>query len=431
MPQAFHEREEVLLLQRRLVELQQRLKVESTMLEASKRIQANMDNRQNAQQIGNSVAEAEERILFLQRQIGEVEQKLARVNEDRRDLEATIRNAASGDCGNFGPVKMKQVAVANELEFWRAGTPLTAAKVEYKVRELGCRLKIQENILEGLDRMLEAWQTHGSASGKEPTEAVRKLQDSREQTKQKASILSQALKKYASLAVSENSSTSESESTPGTASLFTGKLLLKVTQLSNLNATSRAPFSLEFVVDQLSPFSRHDTSQQGASLLMPINNISVAGSGSELSFYQELNAKLNQASELQIILRCGQAQVINGIFFMKLSSLLPCGPDQAWKLSETLDFEPIGAFAIQLSYQPSSSSKSRQQQQQQAAAAANRIQRKPALKRTQHQILGHQLLSTNFFQLLKCSYCQELIMTSSGYQCSCKPNQLSCIKDID
>ena len=49
-----------------------------------------------------------------------------------------------------------------------------------------------------------------------------------------------------------------------------------------------------------------------------------------------------------------------------------------------------------------------------------RIERRPAIKRTQQFVNGHELISTNFFQLLKCSYCQELIMNTSGYQCKRK-----------
>lgn len=46
-----------------------------------------------------------------------------------------------------------------------------------------------------------------------------------------------------------------------------------------------------------------------------------------------------------------------------------------------------------------------------------RIERKPAIKRTQQFIRGHQLISTNALQLLKCTYCQDMIFNSSGYQC--------------
>ncbi len=377
------------------------------MLEASKRIQAGMDRKQNAQQIQSSVDDAEKRIKFLKEQIGEVEQLLQQVNEERRDLPGTIRKAASGE--SLAQPKLKKL-LKNELEYWRAGSQLTADKVEYKVRELGCRLKIQENIMAALDRMLDAWQTHGSSTGQTPTEAIRKLQVSREQTKQKVSLLSQALKKYTSLSFSEEAVSDSTNSTEN----FTGKLLIKVSQLSNLNATSRAPFSLEFVFDQLSNFSRSEPTQQGTSFILPVNNPTSNENKTEFAFYQELNTKLQQASELQIVLRSGASQVIDGMFFMKLAALLPCGPEQEWKMSEILEFEPTGALSLQIYYQPDN--KARQQAQQQEAA--NRIQRKPAFKRTQHQILGHQLVSTNFFQLLKCSYCEELIINSSGYQCS-------------
>ena len=410
MPQVvFQEREDILQLQRQQVELKQKLKLEESMLDASIRIQAGMHAKQNAQQIQNSVKEAEERIRFLKAQIGQVEDRLRLVSEERRDLHTAIKKAASQE--NLAQPKLKKL-FTNELDFWRAGSSLSADKVVYKVRELGCRLKIQENILSALDRMLDAWQTHGSSTGKEPTDAIKKLQASREQTKQKVSLLSQALKKYTSLAFSEGPVIESAASNE----LFTGKLLLKISQLSNLNATSRAPFSLEFVFDQLSTFSRSEPTQQGKSFLLPVNNPSSSNNDTEFTFYQELSTKLQQASELQIILRSGASQQIHGMFFMKLAALLPCGPEQEWKLSETLEFEPIGAFSLQIYYQPDV--KARQQAQQQQAA--NRIQRKPAFKRTQHQILGHQLVSTNFFQLLKCSYCEELIINSSGYQCSRK-----------
>lgn len=413
MPQAFQESSDILLLQRQLVDLKQKLKLEETLLEASKRIQAGMDRKQNAQQIGNSVAESEERIRFLKGQVAEIEQKLQQVDRDRQDLYTTIRQAASSE--SLAPTrKLKQVSTISELEYWRAGSSLSAAKVEYKLRELGCRLKIQENILSGTERMLEAWETHGSSTGKEPTAALKKLLHSRDQAKQKVSLLSQALKKYTSLALSE---TIVSEATNAVGSSFTGKLLIKVSGLSHLNATSRGPYSLEFSIDQLSSFSRSESSSQsGTSLLLPLSITSLSNNhnSSDLSCYHELSCRLQQATEVQIFLRSGSAQVIHGTLFLKLSSLFPCGPEQEWKLSETLELEPVGAINIQLFYQPS------KQQQHQQQQASNRIQRKPAFKRTQHQILGHQLVSTNFFQLLKCSYCQDLIINSSGYQCTCK-----------
>ena len=49
-----------------------------------------------------------------------------------------------------------------------------------------------------------------------------------------------------------------------------------------------------------------------------------------------------------------------------------------------------------------------------------RIERRPVIKRAQHLIKGHELVSTNFFQLLKCSYCHEMIINTSGYQCKRK-----------
>jgi hypothetical protein len=407
MPEPFQERQDIFQLQRQQLELKQKLKLEQNMLDASIRIQASMNTKQTAQQLQNSVRDAEDRIQFLQAQITEVEQHLQQVNEERRDLPATIKKAASQEY--LTQPKLRKV-LTNEMDFWRAGASLSAEKVEYKVRELGCRLKIQENIMSASDRMIEAWQTHGSSTGQEPTAAIKKLQEARELTKQKISLLTLALKKYTSLAFSEFA---VGETAGSSSELFSGKLLIKVSQLNNLNATSRAPFSFEFFFDQLSPFSRSDPTQQGASFVLPVSNPSVSNNSTEFYFYQELSTNLQQASEIQVTLRSGASQQVHGMFFMKLAALLPCGPEQEWKLSEELEFEPVGTFSLQVYYHPDT--KSRQQQQ-----AANRIQRKPAFKRTQHQILGHQLVSTNFFQLLKCSYCEELIINSSGYQCSRK-----------
>lgn len=434
---------ESLVIQNQLLELRRKLQLEEKMMEASRLIKGKLDQLQNVQQVQNSIKESEERITFLKEQIATLERNL-KMSQLKRTCSDLSEYHDAFESLSITPTREDSFKL--NINWWLSDQKLTWPKIEYKINELSYRLKVNENILEAEDKLIEAMRVHliqedrGKNSKKSDNsgysdEALKLLQESKEVTKQRVTILSQALKKYTSLCTSSMNTSTSTTSPSITSSLFTsnhfgsliqgaqftGKLGVKILKVSGLSGTSnKSSFTFSFDLDQIVNYRSGmgaGTKSNKSITSVVVNPSNPKKSTIDFTCNQEVELKLVNASELEITLSSGGSNLnnIKGIFFIKLATLLSKSSEIESSIHKCFEFDPVGSVEMQFHYEPNMVKK-----EQLAKARMSRIERKAAIKRTQHFIQGHELISTNFFQLLKCSYCQDMIMNTSGYQCKSK-----------
>lgn len=351
---------DVLALKNQLIELKKKLAVETQMYEAGKLIQVRMAKQASVQQVENSLNESLDRINFLKEQVKAMENQILesqlRRNEsfstEYLDAFETLNVSPSNSTVSANHSEQQPSKQLIELNWSLAGQKLTWPKIDFKINELSYRLKLNENILEAEEKIIEAFKGHQCNS---------KSIQSREITKQRVQILGQALKKYTSLIISENSANNQSSSTNNLfedsigqdTTQFTGKLFIKVTKIGGLTGSSAPPFTLNFDLDQLANFRSGRNSKKSAE------TCSITGSKdpenqSAYTCYQEIVVELVRASELELTIATGSSQSIKGMFFIKLATLFRPGPDEEGIISNIFEVEPAGSVALQFHYSKNS-----------------------------------------------------------------------------
>jgi hypothetical protein len=362
MPELFNSTIDVLVLKNQIIELKKKLSVEKQMYEAGKLIQVRMAKQTSVQQVENSLNESLDRMNFLGEQIKEIENQILESQLKRNESVSTeyldaletlnVSPSNSTMAKKYSDSPFKQAA---HLNWSLVGQKLTWPKIDFKINELSYRLKLNENILEAEEKIIEA------CKGQEFNP---ELIESREVTRQRVQILGQALKKYTSLIISSGgnnqnpcSATNLFDDSFGQDSQFTGKLFIKVTKIGGLTGSCAPPFNLNFDLDQLSNFRSGKSSKKSTA------TCSIAGSKdpenpSAYTCYQEIMVNLVRASEMELTITSGSGSgssksikgSIKGIFFIKLATLFTSGPDETGVISNTFEVEPAGSINLQFHY---------------------------------------------------------------------------------
>ena len=344
---------DVLALKNQLIELKKKLSVEKQMYEAGKLIQVRMAKQSSVQQVENSLNESLDRINFLEEQVKVMENQI---------LESQLRRNGSASTEYLDAFETLNVSPSNstigtkfsdspfkqnvDLNWSLVGQKLTWPKIDFKINELSYRLKLNENILEAEEKIIEAFK--GQQGNPE-------VLASREITKQRVQILGQALKKYTSLIITGNngqSATSSSnlfEDSFGIESQYTGKLFIKITKIGGLTGSAAPPFTLHFDLDQLSNFRSGKSSKKSAAICS-VTGAKDPENPSAFTCYQEIVVDLVRASELELTITSGSSQSIKGMFFIKLATLFSTGPDEEGVISNLFEIEPAGSINLQFHY---------------------------------------------------------------------------------
>ena len=347
---------DVLALKNQLIELKKKLTVEKQMYEAGKLIQVRMAKQTSVQQVENSLNESVDRINFLEEQVKAMENQILESQLRRHEsasteyLDAfeTLKVSPSDSTvgtDNYEQQSFKQLI---DLNWSLIGQKLTWPKIDFKINELSYRLKLNENILEAEEKIIEAFKGQKCNSESE-------LIESREKTKQRVQILSQALKKYTSLIISGNNGNNQSSSTTnlfedslGQDAQFTGKLFIKITKIGGLTGSSAPPFTLNFDLDQLANF-RSGRNSKKSTVTYSITGSKDPENPSAYICYQEIIVDLVRASELELTISSGLSKSIKGMFFIKLATLFGSGDEEA-VISNIFEVEPAGSVNLQLHY---------------------------------------------------------------------------------
>lgn len=374
-----HKNNEILVLQNKLLDLKKKLLVETQMYEAAKLIKVRMDKERHVQQVENSLKESSGRIGFIEEQIKEVEMEIygfrqlekeeASVSSDYLDaIDSSLNSmkissspsvASSASCSTNPKqpqthTDLKCFLLANQKLFW--------SKIDYKIAELTCRLKVSENILQAEEKIIEAFKRSSKSGGG----GAEDIKDLVEVSKQRVQILQQALKKYTSLISSNGPPSATPTLTPIQTSddqlvQFTGKLLIKVTKIGGFSfgtfssSSSWNPVTLSFNLNQfLSLSTPNNPRTSNSSIHSVITSASKDPDNSTLfTCYQEINVNLVKASDLELTISTATATsgtAIKGMFFAKLAALFTRGPDEEASLSESFEIEPSGTVDLQFHY---------------------------------------------------------------------------------
>ena len=366
--------DELLVLQNNLIQLKQKLLLEQKMFDAAKLIRVRMDKQANVQQVENSLTESKGRISFLEEQVKEMDKKIFNFHLTlKRDISSNYSDAIIDTCTSKWENQRRKRRT--NFNFLLAEQKLTWSKIEHKIGELSYRLKLDENILEAEEKLIEAFKKHDNNNNNNNNNNIsnnnisnnnncpiiinnNNLVEGKEATKQRIQILNQALKKYTSL-VTHN------ESVPATPSEyshvdeettfnFTGKLLIKLSKIVGLSGAPVPPFIFNFYLDQMANF--RSGAQKSSIIKTTKVVISTASKDpdnlSAYTCYQEIVLSLSQAKELEFSIGSGtSAPSIKGIFFVKLATLFASsGPDEEGIVSNIFEIEPTGSVHLQFRY---------------------------------------------------------------------------------
>ena len=367
MPELLNNSVDVLALKNQLIELKKKLTVEKQMYEAGKLIKARMAKQTSVQQVENSLNESLDRIAFLEEQIKSMENQMLEAQLRRNEsfsteyldafetLNVSPSNSTIGT-RNTEQQQSTKTTTLIDLNWFLAGQKLTWPKIDYKINELSYRLKLNENILEAEEKIIEAFKGQQNAL---------ELIEGKDVTRQRVQILGQALKKYTSLIITGPNTPTSANGTTTTATpatitnlfedslghetQFTGKLLIKITKIGGLTGTSLPPFTLNFDLDQLANF-RSGKNTKKSAVTCTITGSKDPENPSAYTCYQEISVNLIRASELELSITSGSSKNIKGMVFVKLATLFAAGPDVEGAISNIFEIEPAGSVNLQFHY---------------------------------------------------------------------------------
>ena len=239
----------------------------------------------------------------------------------------------------------------NTLKCLLANQKLSWSKIDYKINDLACRLKVDENILEAKEKIIEAYSIAGKSG-----EEIKELIEGKELSKQRVQILQQSLKKYTSL-ISNGPVTEDGyhrDILGPLNSSFTGKLLIKVTKIGGfaIGTSSNPPLSLNFNFNQLiSPSAPNNFNSKASNSTVScvVNSSAKDPTNSTIyTCYQEIVVNLVKAGELELTVSGGS--LIKGMFFASLAAIFTGGPDEEASLSNSFEIEPSGVIDLQFHY---------------------------------------------------------------------------------
>lgn len=360
MPEFLRDKTDLLDFKNKLIELKKKLSVEKQVYEAGKLIKARMDKQSSVQQVENSLKESLNRIAFLEGQVETMEEEInsaAKLNRNESNsteyLDAIETLAISPKISPS--TSQKSIITATpapsqaELKWSLANQKLTWPKIDHKISELSYRLKLNENILEAEEKIIEAFEGRNVNA---------ELLERKETTKQRVQILNQSLKKYTSLIIS---GTNSSASVPVSAAedslnqqqdeetFFTGKLMIKMTRIGGIEGSSKPPFTFNFDLDQLANFRSGKNSKTSAASIV-LTGSKDPEDPSAYTCYHELVINLARSSELELTVTAGSNQSIKAVFFAKLAVLFGAGSDEERSISNIFELEPAGSVNLQFHF---------------------------------------------------------------------------------
>lgn len=352
---------ELIILQNKLIDLKKKLVLEKQMYAAAKLIKVRMNKESNAQQVENSLKEYEERIGFIEAQIKESEDEIVEFKKFKCLEEAALNDNESEyvDAMDSLTISTSSSSVSKQsnrhidtLKCLLANQKLSWPKIDYKINDLGCRLKVEENILEAKEKIIDAYNVMKTAGRNE--EEINKLIEEKETSKQRVQLLQQSLKKYTSLISTINDETKVAKDTnsilsPSSMPQYTGKLLIKVTKIGgfSVGTSSNSPLTLSFNFNQQS--SSLDTPKSSVFAACPINSTLKDPNNSTIfTCYQEIVINLVKSSELELMVNSSGG--IKGMFFASLAAIFTEGPDKEASLSNSFEIEPAGVIDLQFHY---------------------------------------------------------------------------------
>lgn len=354
---------ELIILQNKLIDLKKKLVLENQMYAAAKLIKVRMNKESNAQQVENSLKEYEERIGFIETQIKDTEDEIVEFKKFKSLDEAALNDNESEyvDAMDSLTISTSSSSVSKQpnrhidtLKCLLANQKLSWPKIDYKINDLGCRLKVEENILEAKEKIIDAYNVMKTAGRNE--DEINKLIEEKESSKQRVQLLQQSLKKYTSLISAINDETKDAKDTnsilsTSTSSLqqYTGKLMIKVTKIGgfSVGTNSNSQLTLSFNFNQQS--SSLDTPKSSLFAACPINSTLKDPNNSTIfTCYQEIVINLVKSSELELTVNSSGG--IKGMFFASLAAIFTEGPDKEALLSNSFEIEPAGVIDLQFHY---------------------------------------------------------------------------------
>ncbi|RHZ65053.1 hypothetical protein Glove_319g64 [Diversispora epigaea] len=453
-------------LEAKIKSIQEKIKREEQMKLGVVRVKSSTENPLVITQCEQSIVDAAKRIDYLQRELEKLQIKQRNGQQSYPQSSSTqqyadfssglINSRSIPGMGDASAQANRKGGISN-LDLIKVDSPITSQKISLRLHELEFKLDVERKLKEGSERMINAVVSQDPKNKKGLAEVQTRTMESKE----KISLLTNSLQRYKDLHVSgldddeDDDIERANRNAPGLRRPVTGRLDIRIHQTRyTAHAPKRAKRDPETVIvikidgstKGKTRISRNDRWNEDFEIhvekaseieitvydkpyehLVPIGLLWIKIS----DIAEELRKKKNAgsgpgwvtASNPQFEVQSSPTSPNNDPYSIPYDSaqtqqstgsvVLPDGIE-AW-----FEIEPVGQILLKLDFVKENARK------RPLDAGLGRAGAFRKRKGEIHEQNGHKFIQQIFYQIMKCSYCEELFV-NEGFQCDdCK---LTCHK---
>ncbi|EGG07050.1 uncharacterized protein MELLADRAFT_85936 [Melampsora larici-populina 98AG31] len=436
--------------QQKIQDLQSRISKERKIIHGFQVMRTATSNQDIIRSCDSKIRDSEKTISFYQQSIQELESP-----SEQSPTAPTPTSSTSLQLASPIPKSVKRYTALDLIKY---DTPLTAAKIGRMLHQLEFKICVESQYKNGIEKMIKLYQLEGDKKSR--AEAERK----RVESSQKMLLLGQALKRYKTLEVTgiedEDAESEERKGHPRRP--ISGALQITITSARDLD---HAPLSSKKGTTETVVVVKVEDTPRART--HPVRND---------RWHEEFEIHVDKANELEIIIydriSSNQDSVIPiGLLWVRINDVveelrrkkignesgpgwvtaarvnsrgggsagelaiggsgssgspitslgsqppgIPTGGNSSEGIEAWFAVEPAGAIGLNLNFVKSNV---RKRPYETAGLGRQGAVRKK--KEEVHEQNGHQFIAQQFYQIVRCALCGELLYNASGMQCSdCK-----------
>ncbi|KAI5813327.1 protein kinase C [Pyronema omphalodes] len=465
-------------------DVHRKIEREKVLINGARAMRSSTDNTAVQQRLDNQIRESQRNLEYLEGKYKELEGRLMGQNTRGMENMQVSDNAGYGGYGNDmmppqppfaqegGAPKTR--ANFSKLDLIKYDTPHLGPRIQLMLSQLEFKLSVEKQYKEGIEKMAKLYQLEGDRRSRQDAESKRI------ESNQKIQLLKQALKRYEDLHVDIDFGADEADddsiNAPNIRKPLTGRLQIRILAVKDVDHASTSRFARgpeTFVVIKVEDMTRirtkstrndkwldegHDIDVDKANEIeitvydkpgehpLPIGMlwIRISDLVEELrrkKVAQDLNSEGWISADKMSTGGQGRASdggnyagvppsaaaggappfAIAGQGRVVAQGPTPAGGDgQAQSGAPNIDawfsLEPVGQIHLSLNF-----AKYNRGKQAPAIGGLGRQGAVRAKKEEVHEMYGHKFIQQQFYNIMRCALCGELLKYSAGMQCSdCK-----------
>ncbi|KAI5795563.1 protein kinase c [Geopyxis carbonaria] len=458
------------MTERLMQDVYRKIRREETLINGARAMRQSTDNSAVQQRLDGQIRESQRNLGYLKERQRELENRAMQQNTQG------MENLNTGDGYHQGqqlvppnkPFAPRPRPNYSKLDLIKYDTPYLGPRIQLMLSQVGFKLSVERQYKEGIEKMIKLYQIEGDRrSGKD-------AESKRIESTQKIQLLKQALKRYGDLHVDidmGDDADDDSINTPNIRKPLTGRLHVRILAVKDVDHASTSRFARgpeTFVIIKVEDVARirtkstrndkwldegHDIDVDKANEIevtvydkpgeqhLPIGMLWIRIS----DLVEELRRKKidqdNQNAGWVSADKMGPGRTSDGHsysgsvpsshvgagntgMYMNTSGQVGAQPTQVQSPNVDAWFalEPIGQIHLSMNFVKTKTGGKRPMELGLGRQGAVR-----ARKEEIHEMYGHKFVRQQFYNIMRCALCGELLKYSAGMQCSdCK---YTCHKD--